>query len=47
MPHHQAILVNHPGGPETLTYTQIATPRRCLTQPMCTEQDPRHNRRMS
>lgn len=26
MPHHHAILVNHPGGPETLTYTQIATP---------------------
>ena len=23
MPHHHAILVNHPGGPETLTYTQV------------------------
>jgi NADPH2:quinone reductase len=26
MPHHHAILVNRPGGPEVLTYTQIATP---------------------
>ena len=27
--------------------TEQGGTRRCLTQPMCTEQDPRHNRRMS
>jgi NADPH:quinone reductase len=26
MPHHHAIVVNRPGGPEVLTYTQVATP---------------------
>jgi NADPH2:quinone reductase len=26
MPYHQAIVVNRPGGPEALVYTEVATP---------------------
>jgi NADPH:quinone reductase len=26
MPNHHAILINRPGGPEVLTYTEVATP---------------------